>query len=427
MGLKAPDVITPWTQDQAIGAALVRRARAAAVATVRNRKIPCAKLSSELIPTRVAAIGVTLYRGGVCGCCISTEPRLDDAVVAAAAAAARDRRFHRLLPDALRHLHVVISVLYDPQRLGPCRKQKAAGSLRVGRDTLAVSDGARRAMFLDFVASHHAWSKLKLVTQLLRKAQLTNKPVQWTTYRTASWLEDRTGARAQQFGFSMEPTVRCTAAMLRADVALMGRFLARNLMAGGQVRYAQLPVTGWHTDRGPSERAKLGYEALGQAARILRRADWRRQAESGLRSLSGPDLPDLAADTPTSRLALIAGGLAEAWLLALAHDDWKRAMRYRDSWHSAIRSVRQLIIRSVDAPMLKHPLLSVGGVRSSPTDSMVRIDSVSHLMAAMSKGLQAISQQARVSRWVPLPASARPAGRSRWPPVEPRRFRQRCG
>jgi len=424
---KPPDVIAPWTQDQAIGAALIRRARAVAVATVRNRGIARAKLNPRLIPTRIDAIGVTLYRCGVCGCSISTEPRLDDAVVAASAAAARDRRFPTLLPDALRQLRVVISVLYDPEPIGPCRKRKAADSLRLGYDSLAVSDGTRRAMFLDFVASHHAWPKLKLVRQLLRKAQLSDKSVHWTTYRTASWLQDRRGARAQQFGFSIEPAARCTAAMLRADLALMGRFLAANLVPGGQVRYAQLPVTGWHTDRGPSEHARLGYDALGQAARILRRADWQRQAQKGLRSLRGPDLPDLAADTPTSRLALAAAELAEAWRLALAHDDGKRAMHYRDSWHSAIRSVRQLIIRSVDAPMLKHPLLSVGGVRSSPTDSMVRIDSVSHLMAAVSKGLQLMSQQAHVSRSVPSPASVRLAGRPHWPPVEPRRLRQRSG
>jgi hypothetical protein len=175
------------------------------VATIRRQALRGRALRVNLIPVAVGGIGVTLYHHRVLGCSVSMRSNLDQALVAAAAAAASDQRFPRITAARLSKLCIVVSVLYHPHRVGPCRKAAVTQHLRLGTDSLAVSNGKRFAIFLDYVAPHHSWTAQQLVTALLQKARLRNTPLQWTTYRTASWLQSVEGARALVGGFSPVP------------------------------------------------------------------------------------------------------------------------------------------------------------------------------------------------------------------------------
>jgi AMMECR1 domain-containing protein len=159
----------------------------------------------NLIPVPVSGIGVTLYYQRVFGCSVSMRSNLDQALVAAATAAAGDRRFPRITAARLRKLRIVVSVLYRPRHASPCRKAAAAQHLRLGTDSVAVSNGKRIAIFLDYVAHQHSWTAQQLVTALLQKADLRDTPLRWTTYRTATWLQSEEGARALVGAFSPAP------------------------------------------------------------------------------------------------------------------------------------------------------------------------------------------------------------------------------
>jgi hypothetical protein len=194
-----------WAARTTIGTALLRRAHSVVVATIRRQAFRGRALRVNLIPVPVSGIGVTLYHQRVLGCSVSMRSNLDQALVAAATAAAGDRRFPRITAARLRKLRIVVSVLYHPRHLGPCRKVAVAQHLRLGTDSLAVSNGKRLAIFLDYVAPHQSWTAQQLVTALLRKARLRDSPLRWTTYRTASWPQSDEGARALVDGFSPVP------------------------------------------------------------------------------------------------------------------------------------------------------------------------------------------------------------------------------
>ena len=121
--------------------------------------VPPGDLDAKLIPTRVAAVGVTLYNNGVIGCSVSSRKNLDEAIVAAATGAAKDRRFMVLTPELASKICPAVSILYDPERIGNTARDKAARKLRLGRDSLEVQQGEHRSVFLESVGPHYDWNK----------------------------------------------------------------------------------------------------------------------------------------------------------------------------------------------------------------------------------------------------------------------------
>jgi AMMECR1 domain-containing protein/orotate phosphoribosyltransferase len=292
-----------WTVDRAIGEALTRRARQTAVAAVCGLQVPPGALDAKLIPTRVAAVAATLYNRGVIGCSVSSRENLDDAIVAAATAAARDKRFRVLTPDLTEKICPAVSVLYDPEWIGNSARDKAARKLRLGRDSLAVQQAEHRAVFLESVGPHFDWSKEKLTQRLLSKAGATDGTANWTTYRTATWLLTSDGAVPHVFGFAAPPDGPCDSPALRGDLALLGRYVDANLLPSGLPRYAQTPVPGWKWDHGSVARAVHGLMGLVIAGRLLRRPDWRRHGEEGIRRcLDAVEIPEHAT---AGRLRLV--------------------------------------------------------------------------------------------------------------------------
>jgi AMMECR1 domain-containing protein/orotate phosphoribosyltransferase len=545
-----------WTGDRMVGQALTTRAREVALAVARGDPLPPISLDPGLIPTSVAAVGVTLYHRGVIGCSISSRGNLDQALVAAAQAAVEDDRFGRITPDILDELCPAVSILYDPEWIGSTSARVAARKLRLGRDSLAVRQGDRQALFLESVGPYYDWSKELLAQRLLQKAQATDGPVHWITYRTATWLHRQSEAVQHHFGFAGPPAGPCDVTALRDDLLLLGGYIERNLLSSGLPRYAQSPmISEWRWDQGSAARIIHGLSGLLTAGELLQREDWKELARTGLQrcieaveiaagstagtlrlegqrcgpmadcellaaaAFSGcsdrtcpqldalaagvaamfradgsihPDrqpvrierdndylpnaailalaahnadrsdglapfmepyrswqlrrfrllhgwgqagwlpqacakmflvtgdptyaatafevadwcidwqieatgafLTDLSPDGPSFHTAFIAEAIADAWHVAMICNDLDRVQQYEGAWWGAMRFARQLIIRPVDAPCVPDPSLSIGGVRGSLTTSTIRIDYVSHLAIAISKGLKLTSHSTR--------------------------------
>jgi AMMECR1 domain-containing protein len=536
-----------WTRDGIIGTALTKRAREAAIAAAHGKSVMGTPLSADTVPARVAGVSVTLYLKGLIGCAVSSRPNLDEAVVSAAKSAMSDNRFACVSPDNLNEVVAAVSVLYDPEWLGLTTAQRAATKLRLGRDSLSVQQGDRRALFLESVGPHYDWGKAELAQRLLQKAGATGGPAHWTTYRTATWLYDENCAVLHTYGFAAPLEGSYAASAVRDDLALLGTYIERNLLASGLPRYAHSPVPGWSWDKGSAARVLHGLSGLLAAGRALRRSSWVEKARRGIhlclqtidvsrgleagtlnlegqrcgpmadceliaaacgaeyseemipqlealaarvakmfradgsihpdqqpvrmqgdndylpnaamRSLAafyskepkrlaarlepyrawqlqrfrllhrwgqagwlpqacaevfratadklyattafevvdwcieqqiestGAFLTDLSSDGPSFHTAFIAEAVADAWELALLCNEHGRARRYEAAWKGAMCFARQLIIRPVDSPCLANPSLAVGGVRGSLTTSTIRIDYVSHVAIAMSKGL----------------------------------------
>jgi hypothetical protein len=100
------------------------------------------------------------------------------------------------------------------------------------------------------------------------------------------------------------------------------------------------------------------------------------------------------ADGLCSYTALMAIGLADAWLVARLAEDRRRTRRYAQAWSAAIEFSRALIVRAIDAPMLKEPSRSIGGVRAAQASAMMTTDAASHLIFALTKGLYAMRARA---------------------------------
>ena len=271
-----------WTHASDLAETLTTRALAAAVAATRGEPVPLGAVPSTLIPVPVAGVGVTLYHGGVVGCSVSQRDDLDTALVAAAQAAVQDPRFADRRRDAGDQLVAAVSVLYDPEPLGLTTADRAARKVRLGRDSLSVTQGDRSAIFLESVGPQYDWTKQKLADQLLRKARATDAPAHWTTFRTASWLGGSPTVR-HEFGFAGPPD-DCDGSALRADLALLGEHLAANLTDSGIPRYAQTPVPGWTWEFGSAARVIHGLSGLHLAGGVLDRAEWQKIALAGLRT-----------------------------------------------------------------------------------------------------------------------------------------------
>jgi AMMECR1 domain-containing protein len=438
-----------WTSNERIGAALIRRARAVVIATLRGTLMPRSTPASRLIPVGIHGVGVTLWGQRMLGCWIGLGSDLDAALARGAALAARDPRYPRIRASQLPTLRIAVSVLYRPHRFRLCRKKRVAPQLRLGLHTLGVASGKHFAMILESAAPHHSLTRLQLTTSLLRKAHLTDRPVSWAAYATATWLEADRGVRRLQCGFCVENFERATPSALQADLERMGRFLMSTLTANEPKWYALNPITGQRVTHGSAEQAGIAYAALWQVGRYLSRRSWQRRALQGLQTIchsrmtiqtrrliaeasestarhpirsdirignraeverafkaadawvdkqdpsTGSYAAEKEADGLSSRTGCVAIGVAEAWSLAQACGQRRRAQRYARSWSAAMGFARQLIVREVDAPMLREPTLSVGGVRVSKANALISIDAVGDLIVAMIRGLEARRVQAR--------------------------------
>ncbi len=74
--------------------------------------------------------------------------------------------------------------------------------------------------------------------------------------------------------------------------------------------------------------------------------------------------------------------------LAFDCGETTRAKRYAQSLEAGIRFMDRLILRNEDLFMAREPERALGGVRGSMHSSLIRIDFVSHTLAAFLKRCQ---------------------------------------
>jgi AMMECR1 domain-containing protein len=130
----------------------------------------------------------------------------------------------------------------------------------------------------------------------------------------------------------------------------------------------------------------------GYADFVFEIADWALEWQL---EKDGAFLCDLDATGPSFHTAAITEGIADAWSLAIEVGDNSRAARYAISWDEATRFTRSLIIRHRDTFCMYDPDRAVGGVRSTPRSTDVRIDYVSHALTALLKGYSARKEAAQ--------------------------------
>lgn len=111
-------------------------------------------------------------------------------------------------------------------------------------------------------------------------------------------------------------------------------------------------------------------------------ADW---ALTRQLDCNGAFLTDLNPTGPSFHTAFVAEGIADAWSLAEELGELERAARYRQSWERATQFVSRLVIGPEDAPCLADARRAVGGVRGTLDTSFVRVDFVSHALAALTR------------------------------------------
>lgn len=307
-----------WTADPEVGLALTWRARQALAAAVQNIELHGDPLSKDLIP-EFAGVVVSLYRNGVIGCATSGRSDLDEAVLAATRAASLDRRFQTEIgPEDVEQIFPAVSILHDPEWLGRVSSEKAARKLRLGLDSLLVREGERCALFLDCVGPQFNWDKAEFVRRLRMKGGIESETATWTTYRTSTWLTGAEGAHRHVFGFA-DTELNVNIDSVRAEIALLGSFLAANIEPGGLPIYALEPCSGYRWESGSAGRLLHALGALRKASEIIDRPDWRRLADQGLEQCVDAIAVDPATGTGSLDLpGQRCGPMSDCELLAVA-------------------------------------------------------------------------------------------------------------
>jgi AMMECR1 domain-containing protein len=109
----------------------------------------------------------------------------------------------------------------------------------------------------------------------------------------------------------------------------------------------------------------------------------------GQLSVDGSFLTDMGTSGPGFHTAFAAEGIAAGWLSALAVGAEEKAKLFRDSWDAAMEFCDQLIFRRMDTFWTPEPTFVLGGIRSTPLSSALRVDYTSHTLQALLAGLQA--------------------------------------
>jgi orotate phosphoribosyltransferase/AMMECR1 domain-containing protein len=277
-----------WTNDPAIGTALVDRALQVVATIQGGDPVPPDGVPDGLLPDTVAAIAVSLYDRGLIGCAVAgsgmaNKITVDEVLVDAARHALADVRFAERRAASSGPVSAVVSVLHEAERLGAVSADYAAWKLRAGRDSYLVRQGRRWAVFLDSVIPHYCWTKPTATRALLAKAGIESGPAtaatHWTTYKTSTWAS--VGGRLERLesgGRRRTGDERITA----DDVPALAEHLRRRLDATGWPANRVLARTGRYDRTGHAARALHALQVLHAAGRYLTRDDWCDAAQRGI-------------------------------------------------------------------------------------------------------------------------------------------------
>ncbi len=111
------------------------------------------------------------------------------------------------------------------------------------------------------------------------------------------------------------------------------------------------------------------------------------QMVEGQLAVDGSFLTDMGTSGPGFHTAFVAEGIAAGRRSALAIEDEGKVKRFRDSWDAAMAFCDQLIFRRPDTYWTPEPTFVLGGIRSTPLTSTLRVDYTSHTLLALLGGL----------------------------------------
>jgi orotate phosphoribosyltransferase/AMMECR1 domain-containing protein len=271
-------------QDDAIGAAVCRRAREVIDAQLNGQCVNGTPLSHALFSRPIYAVAVTIYCKGLYGCRVTWGAALDDCIVRAASGAITDKRLASSLVLIKNNGYsVCVSVLHTREILGCLTSSDAAKKLRVGYESIAVGSGRNRGLFLPNVGVHFCWGPSKLAASLLRKAKIQNRHANWATYITDSWIQDRGQIRRVRRGFTVRQT-RIDRDWIKSTAASVAGYIARSIDPTGLPVYCRFPVQGCEQRLGTAGRVVHALGALHDAAVKFSDVSWASKAECGLRA-----------------------------------------------------------------------------------------------------------------------------------------------
>ncbi len=252
-------------QDGAFAEALAAR--------VRQLLAPSDSDAPVVLPAAgpTAAVGVSLYHGGVIGCALSFLDDLDAALSEATARALADRRWGDAASShPVEELVPVVSILRPPRRLGAVASDRLQLFYRVGRDTLMASEGQRHGLVLAHFAVEQSQGPETYQQQVLQKAGIDGGTAQWTAYETLAWRIDGDAAVALDRGFPAR--ARCASGTLEQRPRLARRiadFILAQRQEDGLPAYWFEPWSGRTESAGPGARVLLAVAALLEAAPLL--------------------------------------------------------------------------------------------------------------------------------------------------------------
>ncbi len=312
-----------WATDPATGRALTSYAR-----SLLPGGAPAALPPHGLVTSPIEGVAVTLYRRGTVGSGISWGsddlPGLTRDATARAVAAAGD-----VPPDT----SLAVTVLHEPERLGPCGAEFAARKVRKGRDAIRCDGGGRSATLLPGALVYNGWSKRQFVDDVARRAGSGRGA--FTTYRAACWVAGAASSIPVRSGFPVREHGD-GADEHDAIRALVG-YTLRNRSPAGVPLYHLDPVSGRRTPVGTCPRQLHALLGVDRAGTLLGEQSWCAAAAAGFGSYLADHDP-----RPGGFAARTGGPLADAIAFAALgapEGPW--------STHPAVRGIGARLLAAV--------------------------------------------------------------------------------
>jgi orotate phosphoribosyltransferase/AMMECR1 domain-containing protein len=266
-----------WHASREIGGSAAQRARDMAQAMLLGTPETAPPLPSDLLPSTLHSLYVTVYLDGrLSGCAGSAigDPERDLRVLVEAAL--NDRRFQRDNAAERRppeRIAVTVSLLFNRLDLGEMSPEEVEPRFRLGKQALEAEQNSRRGMLLPFVAIRNSLGSAGFVAEVVDKAGITRAPYRWIRYDCATWLADWHGVELLDDGFRQPPAGYSFEATLRQFAEWQVPYLIRNILPDGTAYSCYEPFQNFvYRGANVQREAHLAW-VLMRAARLLSRRD----------------------------------------------------------------------------------------------------------------------------------------------------------
>jgi len=200
-GVPAPEEV-PWHKDRKICGQIAERARDLVLGQLLGRAETTSPLASDLLPSNVESIYLTIYIDGHLRGCMGQRVRnLDDDLKKIVPAALHDERFAGRTAINADAVAVTVSFLFDPLQIGQALPEEVVNYYRHGEQTLMVYQDERVGLLLPFVASLWNLDAVSFAKSVIQKAGLSEPPYYWCRYDSATWFAGSDGVEAMVGGF----------------------------------------------------------------------------------------------------------------------------------------------------------------------------------------------------------------------------------